>query len=541
MNVQAKVLRSFPFFRPLGDEELERLASYVREQRYRAAAIIFKDGDPGTTYYLVRSGRIQLLKTTAEEETLLGEMQAGDGFGEMSLLDDQPRSATARAAQDTTLLEIPKDQFLALVQRYPTLLFQTAHVSDERLRHRDRQWIRELEIRNRQLEKLYETSLSISRHLELQTALLEIIERAMQLLEGSKGSLHLYDPARNLLVALDSGETLRSEYRATGLAFRRGEVVTENRARGKRAGSILAAPICLGTGALGVLTIYRPPSKLPCTPRDAQLLLLLANQAAIAIESARLHRIELDKARLDGELHAARQVQESLIPHRAAHIPGFKVAALWRPAHEVSGDFYDFIPLSDHRWGLVIADVSDKGMPAALFMSASRSILRASANAELDAAAIIGRANRVLCADATNGMFVTLFFAILDPRARRLTYVNAGHNPPILLPARGQPPEYLTRTTLPLGVTTEMRITVQQVSLEENDVLVLYTDGVTEATNASGELYGEARLLELIRRQTRMGAVALTRAVDHSIREFTGQRSLADDITLVVLKTGAQG
>ncbi len=542
MPVPAKVLRRFVFFRPLDAAALEQFARYVNEQKYRAGDVIFQDGDLGDIYYLVQSGRVHIVKRTQTEETLLNEISAGEGFGEMSLIDDQPRSATARAAEDATLLKIPKNQFIELVQRFPVLLYQAALTSDARLRRRDREWVQELENRNWQLEKLYETSLSISRQLELRTALAEIADRATQLLDGREGALHLYDPSRNLLVALQSGETVRPGTGVVGRAFGCREGLIENPTRRRsQVVSALAAPICLGDQSLGVLTIYRTGAKPPFTPQDMQLLLLLANQAAIAIESSRLHRVEVDKARIDGELHVARQVQERLIPRRAPRIPGFKLAALWRPAREVSGDFYDFIPLAYRRWGLVIADVSDKGMPAALFMATARSILRASAIAEMDASAAVAHANRVLCADATQGMFVTLFFAILDPRTRQLTYVNAGHNPPILLRAQEPRVEYLGRTALPLGLFADTPIRAQQVSLRENDVLVLYTDGVTEATNATGELYGEARLIELIRQKAGTRTSALERAVDASILEFTGNRPLADDVTLVALNVCGKG
>ncbi|MGB8645254.1 MAG: SpoIIE family protein phosphatase [Anaerolineae bacterium] len=538
MKLHPSILRRFSFFQPLDDAELARVAPHIREKRYPAGALIFKDGEPGDKFYLVRSGRVLIYKPTPEGDTPLNEMRVGDGFGEMSLLDDLPRSAAARAVGDATLLEISRDRFISLVQNFPALLIQAVRDNAERLRHSNTQWIRELETRNRQLEKLYETSLAISRHLELQTALVNISERARQLLDGEAGALYLHDPTSNRLVPQVPGPAIRLGHGIIGRAYGCVEPLYENRTarRGSTAHSTLAAPICLDTQPVGVLAVYRPAAGAPFTPQDAQLLLLLANQAAIAVENARLHQTAIDKARLDGELQAAYKVQHSLLPLHVPHIPGFQVAALWRPARQVSGDFYDFIPLPDKRWGIVIADVSDKGIPAALLMAASRSILRASATSGLDAVATIVQTNRVLSADATNGMFITLFFALLDPHTRTLSYVNAGHNPPLLLRARDGRLEPLTRTTFPLGIDADAPVRAGVVQLDPGDVLTLYTDGVTEAANPALEFLGETGLADLITSVGPSGAQALVRALDKRISEFTGTATLADDVTVVVLQ-----
>ncbi len=536
MAIGRALLRRFSFFDPLDDDELKRLVSHIGERHYDAGALIFEDGVPGQAVYLVRQGRVLIFKQMPEGETKLNEMQVGDAFGEMSVLDDRPRSAAARAIVDTELLEIPREQFIGLVRRFPVLLAQAARDSSERLRRSNALWIRELETRNRQLEKLYDTSLAISRHLELQTALVDIADRARQLLEGIDGNLYLLDPAANHLVPQKPGAVAHAGRGVIGRALTCAGAEFENRSpRTRQARSTLAAAICLDGRPAGVLVVYRLSTAAPFTAQDAQLLLLLANQAAITIENTRLHQTAVDKARMDGELHAAYEVQHSLLPSHNPQIPGFQVATLWRPARQVSGDFFDFIPLPDRRWGIVIADVSDKGMPAALMMAASRSILRASATGGLDAASTVAQTNRVLCADATNGMFITLFFALLDPRSRILTYVNAGHNPPLLLRARTHELERLARTTLPVGIDADAAVRSREVQIEPDDVLILYTDGITEADNGANELFGEERLVDLVTQVGPFGAQALVRAIDKRITDFTGFRPLADDVTTVVL------
>ena len=368
-------------------------------------------------FYLLKSGLVEIVKPTPEGEVILNEMQSGDSFGEMSLLDGQPRSASAHAVGEVSVLEMPREVFLSLIQRFPTLLYLTALENAHRLRRSDLELIGGLQARNQELRQLYETSLDISRHLELDRALLAITERAQRLLDSVGSALHLYDPPRRLLVAQSPHKHVRPGEGATGQAFTSGSTVFLNASRKndgggstrRGSGCVLAAPISLDNNKLGTLTVFRPHSKTPFNQDNAQLLLLLANQAAIAIENARLFDLSVEKGRLDGELRAAHEVQRSLIPTRAPRVPGFQLTGLWLPAREVAGDFYDYIPLGKGRWGIVIGDVSDKGPAAALFMAISRSVLRASAVAEQEASLVIERANRVLAADATRGMFVTSF------------------------------------------------------------------------------------------------------------------------------------
>jgi serine phosphatase RsbU (regulator of sigma subunit)/CRP-like cAMP-binding protein len=547
MPVAPSLLHRFPFLRSLDEAELEQVAKHIEERLYLPHAIIFPDGVIGDKFYLLDSGHVQIVKPMPEGEVLLNDLQPGDSFGEMSLLDGQPRSASARAAGDVGVLEMPKDVFLSLIQRFPALLYLTALENAQRLRRSDQELIHELQARNQELHQLYQTSLDISRHLELEQVLAAITERAESLLDSVGGALHLFDPAKHLLIAPPPHKHVRPGEGATGQAFTSGGAVLANasteRSRGgklRAAKSALAAPIYLDKNKLGTLTVYRPSTAAPFTQDDAQLLLLLANQAAIAVENARLYGLSVEKGRLDGELRAARQFQRSLIPTRAPRVPGFQLTGLWRPAREVAGDFYDFIPLARGKWGLAIADVSDKGASAALFMAISRSVLRASAIAEPDAARAIEHANRLLAADSTRGMFVTLFFGIFEPRARSLTYVNAGHNPPLLLRATKHRLERLSQHGLALGVDPTGSWASHTLEFDENDLLVLYTDGVTEALNGQDEFFGEARLARILKASAGTSAAEVVRAIDRGVDEFVGGRPLADDVTLVVLRARSE-
>lgn len=542
MPTTPDTLRQFPFLRPLADDQLKWLARSARELDLPPRSVIFRDGDPGDAVYLLAEGQVDIFKRTEEGEAPVNLLHPPDMFGEMSLLDDQPRSASARALTRVSLIVIPKKAFVTLVRREPRLLYGTALVSDERLRQRDVVWVRELETHNRQLRQLYETSLDITRHLDLQSALTAIVQRASQLLESTDGQLCLFNPEQNVLtikVPVSAGRAfVRPGKGCTGRAFSTGEPVIDNQARRSR--RELAAPIQLETQALGTLTVYRARQQTPFTSEDARLLLLLANQAAIAIENARLFALALEKGRLDGELQVAHEVQRSLIPIHVPRVRGAQFAGLWRPAREVSGDFYDYIPLENNRWGMVIADVSDKGIPAAVFMAAARSIIRANLLADANLTRAAARANRLITSDASRGMFVTVFVGIFDPRTRQVEYINAGHNPPVLVRARTKQLERLDNHCLAFGIDAEETYGAYETQLEDRDVLVLYTDGITEAVNQDDELFGEARLVEVIKNAARLparghAAYKVVHAIDDAVTEFTGARPLADDVTLVVL------
>ncbi len=500
------------------------------QAHYPAHALIFPDGAPGDRLYLVAQGTVEIFTPTPDGDVTLNVIRAGDHFGEMSLLDNAPRSGGARALTDVTLVEISKPEFLALVRRFPALIGQISRVIDQRLRDRDAALVRQLETHNRQLRQLYETSLDISRHLERDAALAAIVQRAAALLESDRGELYLHDTAQQNLIA-PAGDRLKPGHGPTGQAFSNAEPVIDNQGRHR----VLAAPISLDLKPLGTLTVYRARRARGFTSEDARLLLLFANQAAIAIENARLYTLAVEKGRLDGELLAARQVQYRLIPKQAPRVRGLRLAGLWRPAREVSGDFYDFVPLPHGRWGVIIADVSDKGAGAALFMATARSILRATLISEVDPARTLERANRVLTVDAADNMFVTLFLAVLDPHARQLSFANAGHNPPLVWRGEKQRLEPLTPHGLALGIFEDAAFATRTIEFRTGDRFVLYTDGITDAVNSRGDRFGDIRLSRVIRANVNDGAHALARAVDQGVQSFIGAQPLADDTTVVTI------
>jgi len=297
--------------------------------------------------------------------------------------------------------------------------------------------------------------------------------------------------------------------------------------------SILCVPLQFKGATIGVIYVDNRLQAGIFTPADLELLTSIAASAAIAIENARLYRLAVDKGRMERELQVAREVQASLLPRHTPQIEGWEFAAFWQPAREVAGDFYDFIP--GDRLGVVIADVSDKGMPAALFMALSRSIVRASVAHIHQPAEGISQANRLICADATNGMFVTLFYAQLDPVTGELVYVNAGHNPPLLLRAGSGELIELLRTGMVLGIHESAPYDQRSVTLNAGDLILFYTDGVTDALDTQGNEFGLDHLRRMLLDHRGASATELAATLDRTLAEFGGAVRY-DDITVVVAK-----
>ena len=237
------------------------------------------------------------------------------------------------------------------------------------------------------------------------------------------------------------------------------------------------------------------------------------------------------------ELAQAGIIQASFLPQEMPHIPGWQLAASLTPARETSGDFYDFIPLPDGRLGIVIADVADKGAAAALYMTSGRTLIHAFALEQPDSPEfVIGEANRRITRDTHEGLFITLFYGVLDPASGMLVYCNAGHNPPFLLQARGGfEVQTLTRTGIPLGIVEETTWEQRALQLSPGDMVLFYTDGVTEAQNSQKLFFEEERLLASAQSNSGRTAQQIHDAVQKDIQEFVSSAPQFDDITLVVL------
>lgn len=246
------------------------------------------------------------------------------------------------------------------------------------------------------------------------------------------------------------------------------------------------------------------------------------------------YRGELERKKF--EIETARNIQMSFLPQSEPRIEGFDIAAVTQPALEVGGDFFDFIPVSRDKWGFVIADVSGKGFPAALFMALSRTCVRANAMGKTTVAEAICMANNLIAQDDQSGMFVTLFYATLDVTSRRLCYVNAGHNPPLVLGGNGGGTVMLSAKGIALGVMPDISLEEKEISLREGDIVIFYTDGVTEAVNGKKEQFGQQRLVSVVEANRALPARELVKKVQGEIMAFSEGEPQFDDITLMVVK-----
>jgi serine phosphatase RsbU (regulator of sigma subunit) len=320
--------------------------------------------------------------------------------------------------------------------------------------------------------------------------------------------------------------------------------------------ALLALPLTARGATLGMLVADYDPPGHTFAPREMTLYSGMANQIAGALESALLAQEAAEAARLDEELRVARDIQTALLPARTPKIPGWQIAADWRSARLVGGDFYDFWRLpqvgvaswesgvsianpqppspTSQPLGFVVADVSDKGVPAAMFMTLSRSLMRAAALDGSSPAVALARANRWITRDSESAMFVTLFYGILQPDSGLLRYGCAGHNPPLLFRADGEIGE-LNTPGIALGVLEDVQLGEAQVMLNPGDILVCYTDGLTEAINGAEEAFGVDRLIALVASEREQDADALVVAINGALLRFT-ERPPFDDLTLVVIK-----
>lgn len=299
--------------------------------------------------------------------------------------------------------------------------------------------------------------------------------------------------------------------------------------------SALFVPLLVEAKFIGYLSI-RSHTPQAFTEDHQRILAAIANQVAVALENIRLYQQAAERQRLEQQLKVAHDLQKSLLPSFCPFVPGFELAADWRSALEVSGDFYDFVSLPGGKLGLLIADVSDKGVPAALFMALSRSLVRSGVIGTSGPSEGLRRANTWILKDSQSDMFVTLFYGVLDPAARALTYANAGHNPPLLYRADTGAIETLAAKGIVLGVLPEIELEERQVTMAPGDLVVLYTDGVTEAINEHEEAFGEERLAQAVRQHHDLGAAEIIAQIRAAVLAFTGERPRFDDATLVVLK-----
>jgi len=311
---------------------------------------------------------------------------------------------------------------------------------------------------------------------------------------------------------------------------------------------LMAVPISIKNDMFGVMVIEEAENGRRFRARRIEIINGIAQQAALAIQNDLLQQEMVVRERLETEVQLARQIQQTFIPQFLPTRDAWQFAARWRTARQVGGDFYDVIELPNNKLGIFIADVADKGMPAALFMALTRTLVRAAVIEKDSPVEVLRRVNDQLLPDTRQGMFVTAVYGVLDPENGDFTFVNAGHNPPFWVKGNGDPEtdsdsltdgrmvEKLTRTAIALGVVEQPRMQERTISLAEGDMLLLYTDGLTEAFSPTGDLFGDARLADALGSVQKHTADEVLVLVEHRLNEFIETVPLGDDLTMLAVK-----
>lgn len=299
--------------------------------------------------------------------------------------------------------------------------------------------------------------------------------------------------------------------------------------------AILCAPMIIKSKLRGVIYVDTSMRAGNFSQSDVDLISAVAGQAGIALENARLYAVAVEKGRLETELRMAADIQLSLLPQKMPNIPGYEVAPYWQAARETAGDFYDAFALGDDRFGVVMADVSDKGAPAAMFMAVARTMIRAHSHAGLDPVETVSRTNDLILEDADSDMFVTVFHSHFHVGGHSI-HVNAGHNPPLFYRSATHPVDMLPRGGRAVGWFPNNPLKEVQIDMQPGDLIVYYTDGLTEAENPRQEAYGEDRLAQVLLANAGKSAHELRDIIIQDVEYFCEGMPPFDDVTMLVVR-----
>lgn len=299
--------------------------------------------------------------------------------------------------------------------------------------------------------------------------------------------------------------------------------------------SLLSVPLIVKGNMTGLLTVFNKKSEHGFTKNDQKLLDIIAAQSAQVIETARLYQEERALLHLREEMRMAHQIQSDLLPKSNPEIKGYQIAGKSIAAAEVGGDYYDFITIDKNRTALCVADISGKGVPAAILMANLQASLRGQTKQNKSCRECVSFTNDILFHNTAANKFATLFYAILNTDKNELTYCNAGHNPPFLISEKNKSKE-LTAGGVVAGIAASFPFTEVTITFYPDDLLVIYSDGITEAMNRDEEEFGEERLKTIIEKNRHAYAENLIEIIFDAVKAFSKNVSQSDDMTLVVIK-----
>ena len=477
---------------------------------------------------------------------------AGDGarkrrvasWGELALPDEEsaivPSDGLARLELPNAVLLYRRGRELPQPGAHELLLTQAEEI--RKLRERLRVQRFQQSYRQVELEAVYEVGLAITSTLNLEELAEGILLRAVSLSDARRGALYLLEDG-----AFRLRRTIGGDARSTVTL---GEEQLERLLAdcGDCAQDILpgarytmAVRIEVEGTAVGLLLVGDKESRRgvgPFRDADRRTLNLFANQAAIALENARLHRQALEKERLEREMELAADIQRQLLPTGTPWLPGFEFSGWNRPTWQVGGDYYDFLKLGGDRLGLLVADVTGKGLAAALLVSTLHSSLRLLFDGAEVGEDLLSRLNEHIVRSSSPNKFITLILAELEPSTGRLRSFNAGHNPGLLVRPSGEI-THLRSGGMPMGLLSGASYRSQSFEVRPGDLLCLYSDGITECTSPGDEEFGLDRLESLLRRERERPLPEIARGVDAAMIDFAAGSPQSDDQTLVLLRRAA--
>jgi len=408
--------------------------------------------------------------------------------------------------------------------------------------------------KERDLLKVLEITRSLAAVVDLDSMFRLVIERGMELLDAERATLFLYDAEKDELISriaagvkeirTPAGRGISGQAVRTGTTINVPDAYADprfnpevDRQTGFHTRNILSVPLRDYEGSLvGVLQVLNKRTGT-FDDYDVTLAETLGAQAGVALQRARLIEHYLEKQRLQRAMMIARDIQQNLLPHENPRIPLFDVAGFSQAADETGGDTYDYLPLGDGRWMFMVGDASGHGIGPALVIAETRAMLRAVGLQGCDLRAILRTVNRLLSADLGDERFVTCFLGVLDPLNSRMSYASAGHGPLLFYDRQGDSFRQVNATGLPLGIMEDAEFKeIANHDFAPGDFAAITTDGVFEAANSSGEMFGMGRVMDLLRRDRGLRAEETVRNLHQAVRDFTAGVPQADDLTAIIVR-----
>lgn len=409
-------------------------------------------------------------------------------------------------------------------------------------------------VRIQKLEKVLEASKVIHTFLNLDELLHTILEKSIESIGAERGTIYLVNHEeeifwskvhtgdRKISIKLPLGTGVAGQVVKTGKTINVKNVKTDNRFYGEideltgfETRNMLCMPLKNRFGdILGAIQLLNKLHEPYFLEEDEEFIEAFSIHSAIAIENARLYEVEKQKTDIEKELYAAGEVQKKLFPSSTPQVDGYKFAAVNIPATVTSGDLFDYVQLIDGKTIFTLGDVSGKGLPAAMIMANLQSLIRAFPNFNPSASYCLQQANKIIEKATASGKFITFFLGVLDPINHTISYSNAGHENPVLI--KNGNISRLNEGGLPLGIFEDSNYVENEISINPGDMLVIFSDGISDASNDLGNFFTEDRLIDMIRENRKLDPESLIELICKSIKDFVDNTPQFDDITLSVVK-----